>query len=78
MSVVLGVISGPEADIEAQLDQVGDVMGIWFRGFYGRVHDDVDDSKRGGLLLFDKFYLNAVVFKLNGEAPVQSGVGLGI
>ena len=43
-------------------------------GCYG--HDRVDNSEGGGLFLFDWRVLDAVCFKLAGEASFQYGVGL--
>ena len=37
----------------------------------------MDNAKAGSLFLFDRRVLNAVGFKLMGEASVQSGLGLG-
>ena len=78
MSCVLGVLSQPETEVEANLDQVGDIAGFGFSGGCRCSRIGLDDAKGGGLLFLYKFFLNAVVFKLNGEAPFQSGVVLGI
>ena len=38
----------------------------------------MDDAEWDGLFLFDQRALQVVRFELPGEAPVQSGVGLGV
>ena len=78
MTGALGVITQPESELEARLDQVGDVSGFGFGGGGFRNHNGLDDSKGGGFLSLDKWFLDAIGFKLTAEAPVQSGVGLGV
>ena len=74
----LGVFTQPEAEVEAQLDQVGDMTGFGVGGGGCYVHDGMDNSKGGSFFSFDRRVLNVVGFKLIGEASVQSGVGLGV
>ena len=64
------VFAGPKAEIESQLYQDGNVEGIWVGGRGGCFHDGMDYANRGGLLLLDGWVLDAVVFKLLGEASV--------
>ena len=51
---------------------------FWVSGSCFCGHDGVEDTKGGGHLSPNKWVLNAVGFKLTGEAPVQYGVGLGV
>ena len=70
MTSALGVIAQPEAEVEAQLDQVGNMTGFGV-GFGGhRSQFGLDNAKGGGLLLFDRKVLDAIYFKLTGEASV--------
>ena len=41
-------------------------------------HDGVDNAEGDGLFSFERMVLDAIGFKLTGEASVQSGVGLGV
>ena len=38
----------------------------------------MDDAEGGGFFLFDRRFLDPIVFKLSGELHVQSDVGLGV
>ena len=78
MTSALVVFAQPEAEVEAQLDQVGDMKGFGVGGDVHRGHNGLDNSKGYSLLFFDRRVLGAIGFKLVGEAYVQSGVGLGI
>ena len=73
-----GVFAQPEAEVEAQLVQVGGMTGFSVGGGVRRGHDGFENAKEGGLFLFDRRVLDAVGFKLLGETSVQSGVGLGV
>ena len=73
----LGIFTQPEAEVEAQLDQVGNYTGFGVEGDGRSVHDGVDNAEGDGLFLFDQRVLNAVGFK-TGEAYVQSDVSLGV
>ena len=75
---VLRVFTQPEAEAEAQLDQVGKMTGFGFGGGGHRGHNGSDNTKEDNLLSFERRVLNAVGFKLMGEASVQSSVGLGV
>ena len=74
----IGVFAQPEAELESQLDQVGNMMGFIFGGDGHRGHNGLDIADGDGLFLFEWRVLNAVGFKLTGETSVQSSVGLGI
>ena len=78
MAGALGVFTQPEAEVEAQCDQVGDLTGFGVVGCGHCSHDGVENAKGGGLFLFDSRVIYTVVFKLVGELSVQSGVGLGV
>ena len=73
-----GKFKRPEEEVESQLEQVDKLSGFGFGddGRYG--HDGVDNAKGDGLLSFERMVLDAIGFKLTGEASVQSGVGLGV
>ena len=45
----LGVFAGPEAELEAQLDQVGNVPGLWVGGGGSHGHNGLGDAQGGGL-----------------------------
>ena len=77
MARALGVIAGPDALVEAQLDQVGDVAGLWVGGGGSRGHGGLGDAKGGIYFMLDGGNFNPVSFKFPGEAPVQAGVGVG-
>ena len=51
-------------------------LGVGGDGRCGRY--GVDNDEGGGLFFFDQRVLDAVGFKLAGDASVQSGVGLGV
>ena len=72
MAGALGVFARPESEVEAQCDQVGDLMGFGVGGDDRCAHDGVDNSEGGGLLSFEQRVLDAVVFKLTGEMPLSS------
>ena len=74
----LGVFIQPEAGVEAQLDQVGNMTGLGVRGGVGCGQDGANNAEGGGLFLFERRVLDAVGFKMTGEASVQPGAGLGI
>ena len=75
ISSILGVLSVPDAEVEAQLDQYINVAGLWIGGFYGCFHDGMNDAKRGVLLLFYWWSLDSIDFKLMGEVLVHYSVG---
>ena len=74
MSCVLGVLSQYDTEVEAELDQVGNVTGFGFSVSCRCSHYIVDNAKEGGLRLLDRWVLDALGLKLPGEAPVHSGV----
>ena len=74
----LDVFTPPEVEVEFQLDQVGDTTGFGVGGDGRCNQDGGDNTEGGGFILFDWRVLDAVGFKLEGEATVQSGVGLGV
>ena len=48
MARALGVFTGPEAEVEAQLGQVGDVLSLWIKGGDSCGHDGLDDAQEDG------------------------------
>ena len=75
---VLGVFAVPDAEVEAQLDQVGDVPGLWVGGGGSRRQDGLEDNQVGEFFLLDWRIFNTIHFELAGEAPVQANVSLGV
>ena len=49
MAGALGVLAGPEAEVEAQLDQVSNPLGFGVGGDGRCGHDRVDNSEGCGL-----------------------------
>ena len=78
VTCALGVLARPEIEVEAQLDQTGNMAGFGVRGCGRCGHDGLDDAEGGGLISLDRRVLNTVGFKLTGKASIQSGVGLGV
>ena len=78
VAFALGVFSGPEAKVEAQLDQVGNVAGIWVRFRGSCNHDGLDNAKGGGFSLIDWEIFNPVSFDFSDQALVRAGVTLGV
>ena len=74
----IDVFTWPEADIEAQLYQVGDAVGFWVGGRDSLSHDGLDDANGGGILTLDGGILNTIGFELTGKEHVQAGVSLGV
>ena len=52
------------------------MRGFGFGGGGCRGHNGFDDTKGGGLLSLGGGVLYVICFKLTGETPIQSGVGL--
>ena len=73
----LGVLVRPEAEVVAQLDQIGDVTGFGVGDGGCRGQYQLDDAKGDSLLSLERWVLNAVGFNLTCEASIQYGVGLG-
>ena len=78
MALTLGVFIGTEAEVEAQLDQVGNVAGLLVRGGGCLGHDEMNDAKEDGFFPLDWGIFNPISFKFPGEAPVQAGESLGV
>ena len=65
-----GVFAEPEAEVEYQLDQVGNVPGLWVGGGGSCSHDGMDNAQGGGFFPLDWRIFNPISFELVGEAPV--------
>ena len=72
----LGVLTGPKAEVDSQLDQVSDVAGLGVGGGNSRGHNGLYDAKGGDLLTLEGNISNSISFELTGKAPVQVGVSL--
>ena len=53
MASALGIITGPQVEVETQDDQLGDVLGFLIGGGRCWNHDEVDDTQQGGLFSFN-------------------------
>ena len=53
MASALGIITGPQVEVETQDDQLGDVLGFLIGGGRRWNHDEVDDTQQGGLFSFN-------------------------
>ena len=72
----IGLVTGPQADVEAQLEQVGDVVDLGVGGGYCRDQNGVNNSRGGGFYLPDWVILDPVGLELRGETLVNTGVNL--
>ena len=62
MASALGSFAGPEAEVEAQFDQAGDVTGLWIRGGVSRGHDGLDNSHGDAFFRLDWGMFNPISF----------------
>ena len=74
----LRVFVGLEAEVEANGDQVVDVVGSGVGGGSCRGNDGVHDSQGGGLFLSDRGVFKTIGLELLREALVKPGVCLGV
>ena len=72
----LCVFAGPETKVEANGDQVGNVVGSGVVGGSCRGDDGVYDSQGGGLFLLEGGIFEPVGLELPREAFVEPGVCL--
>ena len=74
MAGALRIFAGPEAEVEANGDQVGNVVGSWARspGFYG--DNGVNNSHGDGLLSLEGGILEPVGLEFPRKALVKPGV----
>ena len=72
----LGIFTQPEAEVEAQLDQVGNVPGLWVGGGGSCGHNGMEDTHGGGFYPIDWGIFYPINFELAGGALVQSDVSL--
>ena len=73
VACALGVFAGPEAEVEAQLDKVGNVVGLGdvSVGSYG--HNGVNDSQGDRFFQLGWGILDPVGFELPGGALIETG-----
>ena len=76
VAVALRVFTGPEAEVEADGDQVGHVVNSGVRGGSCLGDDGVHDSQGGGLFSLDGGIFEPVGLELLREALVEPGVCL--
>ena len=76
MACAYGVFVGPEAEVESQLDQVGDVVSLGVGGVGSCGHNGVNDSQGVGFYPIDSGILDPVGFELPGEALFNIRVSL--
>ena len=74
----LRVFTGPEAEVEANSDQVVNVVGSGVGGGSFHGDDGVHDSQGGGIFSSDGGFLDPVGLELPCEALVEPGVCLGV
>ena len=72
----LRVLAGPEAEVEANCNQVNDVVGFGFTGAGCRGDNIVNDSQGGGIFSSDGGILEPVGLEFPREALVEPGVRL--
>ena len=76
VACALGVFAGPEAEVEAQLDKVGNVVGLGDVGVGSYGHNGVNDSQGDRFFLPEWEILNPVGIELLDEVLVKTGVSL--
>ena len=74
----LCVFSGSQAEVEANGDQVGDMVGSGVRGGSCLENDGLDDPKGGCLFSSDRRIFEAVSLEFLCEALVKPSVRLGV
>ena len=72
----LGVFTGPEVEVEVQLDQVGNVVGLGFGGIGSYGHNGVNDSQGDRFFPLDWGILDTISFELPDEVLVKTSVRL--
>ena len=72
----LGVFAGPEAEVEAQLEQVGSVVFLGVVGVGSCGRNGVNSFQGGIFFLLDWGMLDPVGFDMPGEALVGTGLSL--
>ena len=78
MNIEFSVFAQAESELEAQLDQIGYMMGFGVGGGGRCGHYGLNNAKGGGISLLNQRVLDAIYFKLTDGAYIQSGVGLGV
>ena len=56
----LGLFLGIEAEVEAQLDQVGDLSGLWVGVGGSRIHDGLDNTKGSVSFMLDRNIIDPI------------------
>ena len=74
MAVVLRVFSGSQAEVEANCDQFGNVVGSEVSGGSCLGDNGVHGSQEGGLFSSDRGIFEALGLELTCEALVNPGV----
>ena len=74
----LGVLTGPQAEVETQDNQVGDMLDFFIRGVSRCGHDRVDNTKRNGLFFYKRGVFVSICFDFLGKALVQYDASLGV
>ena len=78
MFSVIGIVAGPESEVESKLYHVRKMGGFWGQGQCYCGQNGVDYAKGDDILFIEIRFLDAVFFNRTGEAPVQFGVVLGV
>ena len=78
MACALGVFVGLKAEVEPQLDQVGNMPVFGVGGGGCRRHNGVDDAQVGGILPLDWEIFDPIKCALLVKVLVQADVSLGV
>ena len=78
MACALDIFTGLKAEVEPQLDQVGNMPGFGVGGGGCRRHNGVDDAQVGGILPLDWEIFDPIKCALLVKVLVQADVSLGV
>ena len=76
VACALDVLTRSETEVEAQLDKVGNMVGLGIRGGCYLGHNGVNDSQGDRFFLPEWEILNPVGIELLDEVLVKTGVSL--
>ena len=63
MTGALGILTGLQAEVEIQDDQVGDLLGFFIRGVSHCVHDGDYNTQRYGHFSFNRGVFDPIFFR---------------
>ena len=76
VACALDVLTRHETEVEAQLDKVGNMVGLGIRGGYCLGHNGVNDSQGDRFFLPEWLSFHLVGIELLDEVLVKTGVSL--